>query len=425
MPGARHHCQLTAVTIPPRVLIVGASLAGLRTAQGLRAFGFIGDITILGAEGHLPYDRPPLSKQVLTGGRLATVPLVGIDEVDATWMLGDPATGLDVGTGTVRTASGATYTADAIVIATGATPRAWHVPGSHLPGVISLRTAEDAQQLAAALDRGARILVVGGGFVGVEVAAAARSRGCATVVVVRENLPLLRALGLDAASTVTAGLRNAGVDVRTSTSVTALAEGLDGSLASATLDDGTTVLADLAVIGIGVDPATEWLSDTGLWLSDGVVCDESCRALTDSGERTRIPIVAVGDVARWPDPLRNGALTAVRHWSNAGEQARAAASTLLAAPGEEETYRHVPTFWSDLVAPGLRIKIRAVGHLVSADTTAVIDGSLDSESALVVYGHLGRLMGALAVNRPRHLPTLRHQILAGRPFERTLTAYLD
>ena len=162
------------------MLVVGASLAGLRTAQALRALSLGGEITVLGAEVHPPYDRPPLSKRVLTGGRVAMEPLTGIDEVRATWMLGDPASGLDVDSGTVRARSGATYRADAIVIATGATARPWDVPGSDLLGVISLRTAEDATNLRAALERGARILVVGGGFVGAEVAAAARARGCAT-----------------------------------------------------------------------------------------------------------------------------------------------------------------------------------------------------------------------------------------------------
>jgi 3-phenylpropionate/trans-cinnamate dioxygenase ferredoxin reductase component len=414
MPRARDHRELT-VTRPSRVLIVGASLAGLRTAQSLRALDFEGEITILGAEVHPPYDRPPLSKGVLTGGRLALQRLAGVDDVHATWMPGDPATALDTDTGTVRTTSGARYTADAIVIATGASARPWDVPGNDLPGVMSLRTAEDASQLAAALDRAARILVVGGGFVGVEVAAAARSRGCATILVVRERLPLLGTLGREAAGTITAGLRNSGVDVRTSTSVTALAAGEDGALASAALDDGTTVLADVAVIGIGVDANTAWLRGSGLWLDDGVVCDESCRALLRNGDRTRIPIVTVGDVARWADPLRDGRLTTVRHWSNAGEQARAAAASLLAAPGEEQPYRHVPTFWSDLVVPRLQLKIRAVGHTAAADSVEVIEGSLDGGSALIAYGLEGRIVGAVSLNRPRRLPALRELILAGAP----------
>lgn len=413
------------MTVPARVLIVGASLAGLRTAQGLRSLGFDGDVTILGAEAHLPYDRPPLSKQVLTGGRLATQPLAGIDVVRAAWYLDDPAVHLNITTGTVRTNSGATLTGDAIVIATGATPRVWNGPGSGLPGVMSLRTAEDADQLAVALARGARILVVGGGFVGAEVAAAARARGCSTVFVVRKTLPLFSALGQDAASAITAGLRNAGVDVRTSTNVTALLAGANGSLTGASLDDGSTVEADLAVIGIGVDPATEWLSGSRLWLDDGVVCDENCRALTANGERTAVPIVAVGDVARWSDRLRGGQLTTVRHWSNAGEQARAAAAALLAPPGAEQPYRHVPTFWSDLVAPGLQLKIRAVGHTTDADSVEVIDGALDSGSALLAYGRKNRIVGAVSLNRPRRLPALRRHILARSPFANNLAAYSD
>jgi NADPH-dependent 2,4-dienoyl-CoA reductase/sulfur reductase-like enzyme len=257
--------------------------------------------------------------------------------------------------------------------------------------------------------------VVGGGFVAAEVAAATRARGCPTTLVVRETLPLLRTLGQDAAATVTEGLRNSGVDVRTLSNITMLTAGADRSLAGAILDDGTEVRADLAVIGIGVDPNTEWLRESGLWLDDGVVCDQSCRALTVNGRYPAVPIVAVGDVARWSDPLRGGQLTTVRHWSNAVEQARAAAASLLAPLGEQQSYRHVPTFWSDLVAPGLQLKLRAVGHTANADSVEVIDGSLDSGSALLAYGREGRIIGAVSLNRPRRLPALRELILAGAP----------
>ncbi len=405
---------------PAHILVVGASLAGLRTAQALRSLGFEGQITILGAERHLPYDRPPLSKQVLHGSRAAARPLAGIDEVRATWVLGDPAVRLDVGSGTVATASGGAITADAIVLATGAGPRAWAGQGDRLPGVISLRTADDADALAAALERGSRVAVVGGGFVGVEVAAAARSRGCETTLIVREALPLLKTLGEHLAHTVTGALRNAGVDVRASTGLASLG---DGSLTRAVLDDGSAVPADIVVIGIGVDANVGWLRDSGLRIDDGVVCDETCRALMVDGAPAPLPIVAVGDVARWADPLRGGRLTAVRHWSNAGEQARAAASTLLDATGASQPYRHVPTFWSDLTAPGLQLKIRAVGHTVPADTAMVLDGSLDSGSALVGYEHDGRIVAAVSLNRPRHLPLLRNRILAGAPFAPTLAGY--
>lgn len=395
------------------VLVVGASLAGLRTALALREAGFGGRITMIGAERHPPYDRPPLSKQVLVGDRPAAHPLHGAAELEASWALGDAATALDVRTGTVTTASGVRHRGDAVVIATGAVPRAWTGPGSALPGVTNLRTAEDADRVRGALDRGARVLVVGGGFVGAEVAAAARTRGRPVVLAIREPAALIRSLGAGAAGVVTEGLRRSGVDVRVSTRLSALSAGPDGSVAAARLDDGTEVEADLVVLGIGADPATRWLRGSGLLLGDGVVCDEYCRALLADGALPTLPIVAVGDVARWADPLRIGELTAVRHWSNAAEQARAAAGTLLAEPAELIPYRHIPSFWSDLTAPGLKIRIRAVGDGRGADRWAVVDGSLDAGAALVRYERRGRVVGAVSLNRPRLLPALRAQILAG------------
>ncbi|MEY2849523.1 MAG: hypothetical protein RI885_2190 [Actinomycetota bacterium] len=396
-----------------RVLIVGASLGGLRSAQALRADGFDGDITVLGAESHPPYDRPPLSKQVLTGDRPATRPLAGIDAVRATWILGDPAATLDLAAGAVTTKSGVVHSADAIVIATGASPRWWTGPGARTPGVIGLHTAEDARVLRAALDRGADIVVVGGGFVGAEVAAAARARGCRAVLAVRAGLVLLSALGLEVARFVTDRLDDAGVDLRTSTTLTALTAGADGSLARADFDDGSTVRAGLAVIGIGVEPSTAWLRGSGLILEDGIVCDENCLALVRPGVATSVPVVAVGDVARLPDPLGSGALVAVRHWSNATEQAKAAAATLLAPRGTAPSYRQVPTFWSDLTAPGLRLRLRGVGMTRGADAISVVDGSLEAGAALVGYWRDGTMVGAVSLDRPRRLPEMRDLILAG------------
>jgi NADPH-dependent 2,4-dienoyl-CoA reductase/sulfur reductase-like enzyme len=397
------------------VVVVGAGLAGLSAAQQLRELGFDGTLTVVGDEPRPPYDRPPLSKRVLTAAEPPDVALPGADALGAGWSLGAPAVALDPVEGTVTTADGRRHRADGVVIATGARPRPWSGPGAALHGVRPLATLPDALALREVLDRAGRLLVLGGGFVGAEVAAAARSRGSA-VTVVEQREVLLGALGTVAGRVVTDLLARAGVDVRTATTLRALEGDRRGAVRRAVLSDGAELVVDAVVVGTGVAADIRWLRDSGLLLDDGVVCDGACRAVRRRGAGAPgVPVVVAGDVARRPDPLLDGRLTAVRHWSNAREQGAAAARTLItgaAAPA----YVHVPSFWSDLDTPAGRLRIRSVGHTSDADAVQVLDGDLATGKALLAYGRAGRLVGAVSLDRPRHRAALRDQIAARAAF---------
>ncbi len=401
------------------VVVVGAGLAGLHAAQQLRELGFDGTLTIIGDEPRPPYDRPPLSKRVLTAPEPPEVALPGADALGAGWSLGTPAVALDPGERRVATADGRRHRADAVVIATGARPRPWSGPGASLHGVRPLATLVDALALRDVLDRAGRLLVLGGGFVGAEVAAAARSRGSAVTVVEQRDVLLGRPLGTEGGGVVTDLLARAGVDVRTATTLRALEGDRRGAVRRAVLSDGTELVVDAVVVGTGVAADTRWLRTSGLLLDDGVVCDSACRAVPRRGAAPGVPVVVAGDVARRPDPLLDGRLTTVRHWSNAREQGAAAARTLVAGalPGTAApAYVHVPSFWSDLDTPAGRLRIRSVGHTADADAVHVLDGDLATGKALIAYGRAGRLVGAVSLDRPRHLAALRGQIAARAAF---------
>ena len=266
----------------PAVVVVGASLAGLRAVEELRHRGFDGPITVVGAEPHLPYDRPPLSKQLLAGewglDRVAlTVPTPGgLDGLGVDWRLGTRAVGLDTARRRVALEGGEELPYDGLVIATGATPR--RLPGTDgLAGVHTLRTLDDALAIRAELDAGAgRVVVIGAGFIGAEVAATCRARGHAVTLLEALPVPLERALGREMGTVVAELHRDHGVDLRLGVGVAGF-EG-DGRVERVRLADGSAVPADLVVVGIGVSPATDWLAGSGLALDDGVVCDATTLA---------------------------------------------------------------------------------------------------------------------------------------------------
>ncbi|MFT4259362.1 NAD(P)/FAD-dependent oxidoreductase [Microbacterium sp.] len=386
------------------VVIVGASLAGTKTAQGLRAVGFDGSITLIGAEEELPYDRPPLSKDLLKTGwsedfagsvRLATEEELRDLGVDV--LLGNAATSLDTGAKTVRLTDGAEIAYDLLVIATGAAarPSPWR-PES---GVYQLRTLEDAKSIADRLERGGSLVVVGGGFIGTEIAAAACSRGCEVIVVDPIPEPMTRLVGPEVAGSLVELHRRNGAQTRFGVGVVDI-EGAEGDL-TITLADGETLHADAVVVGIGSVPHTDWLDGSSLTVDNGVVTDGFLRAVGVDD------VYALGDVARWPHPGR-GALVRAEHWTNAGDQARYLAEAIV--NGTDSPYAPTDYVWSDQYD----WKVHAVGWR-DPEGTSIVLGSLDEDGrvAVVHADAEGNACGAVTVNWVRALNHLRRLLAAG------------
>ena len=381
------------------VVVVGASLAGLRATEALRREGFDGRIVLVGAEAHLPYDRPPLSKQLLAGEwepQELALRRAPYDELDVELRLGVRATALDAAARVVTLEGGETLPFDGALLATGAAPRT--LPGTpDLDGIFVLRTVDDALDLRARLDAAPRVVVVGAGFIGSEVAATCRGRGLHVTVLEALPAPLVRGLGPVLGMVCGDLHRDHGVDLRLGVGVTAI-EG-DGRVERVRLDDGATVEADVVVVGIGVAPVTDWLEGSGLVLDNGVVCDETLLAAPG--------IVAAGDVARWPNPLFDGEMMRLEHWTNAAEQGVAAARRLLVGEGDEpEPYAPVPFVWSDQYDR----KIQTVGHFRGDDEMEVVYGTLDERRFVSVFGRDGRLVGALGFSMPAKVMQYRKMI---------------
>ena len=383
------------------ITIVGGSLAGLRAAEALRREGFDGRLTIVSGENHLPYDRPPLSKQVLAGTwEPERARLFGAAEVDADWLLGVHATAFDVATRTVLLDDGTDLAGDGVIIATGATPR--RLPGPELDGVHTLRTMSDCLALRDALETATRVAVVGSGFIGSEVAATCHGRGLDVTVIEALPVPLERALG-PIMGEVCGRLHPAnGVDLRLGVGVDTL-EGTAGRVERVRLSDGTSVEADVVVVGIGVVPETGWLEGSGLTIDNGVVCDAWCQAAPG--------VVAAGDVARWHNPLFD-VMMRVEHWANAVEQAEAAARTLVHGASDTAPFAPVPYFWSDQYDT----KIQFLGHSATGDDVMIVEGTPEEGRFVAAYGRDDRLVGALLFNRPARLPRLKGLIADRAPF---------
>jgi 3-phenylpropionate/trans-cinnamate dioxygenase ferredoxin reductase subunit len=366
---------------------------------------------------HRPYDRPPLSKQVLTGewdvDRIG-LPAGSDERLDVSWELGVGASGLDLDGRVVRLADGRDLPYDGLVIATGATPR--RLPGTDgLAGVHALRTIDDVLALRAELDGGpARVVVVGAGFIGAEVAASCRERGLEVAMVEPLPQPLGRVLG-DRVGAVVADLhRSHGVDVRLGVGVDRL-EG-DGRVERVVLADGSTIDATVVVVGIGVVPNTGWLDGSGLTIDDGVSCDETTLAAPG--------VVAAGDVARWPNGLF-GETMRVEHWEHALDMAAHAARRLLVdleparAPEggpAAMAYRPVPWFWSDQYDR----KIQLAGRPRPDDDLVVVAGDLGGERFCACYGREGRATAVLAVNMAGRVVRYRRALAEGLPWSQVL-----
>lgn len=382
------------------VVIAGTSLAGLNAIEALRADGYDGRIVAVGEEPHLPYDRPPLSKQVLAGEweaeRTALREPERIESLEVDWELGRRVTELDAGDRKFRLDGGDRLSYDGFVVATGATPR--RLPGTDdLDGVFVLRTLEDSIAIGEALDGiPSRVVVVGAGFIGSEVAATARGRGLDVTVLEALPVPLAGPLGEQMGVAVSALHGDHGVDLRCGVGV----EGFDssgGRVTGVRLADGTRVEAEVVVVGVGVSPRTDWLEGSGLTLDNGVLCDEACRAADG--------VVAAGDVCRWPNPLF-GETMRVEHWDNAIQQGRHAAQSLLRGSGAEP-FSAVPWFWSDQYDA----KIQFAGR--RGEMVEVVDGSIEDRRFAAVYGTGDRLVGVLAVGRPRLAVQYRMKIADG------------
>jgi phthalate 3,4-dioxygenase ferredoxin reductase component len=385
---------------PDRVVVVGASVAGVAVVRALRAEGFEREVVLLGNEEDWPYDKPPLSKEVLCADpamvRTSLLTPEQAAELSIDVRLGVAAVELDVAAREVVLADGSRLGYGACVVATGASPRP--SPWALRPGVHELRTMRDSTAIREGFDARGPVAVVGGGFIGAEVASSARMLGLDVTVLDPLAAPMERLVGIDAARLFTDLAARHGVDLRLGHGVHAI-DGEAGAL-TITLSDGSTVAAATAVIGIGVLPNDGWLASSGLLLDNGVVCDEHCRAVGAED------VYAAGDVARWHHPEQAEPVR-VEHWTNAVDQAGTVAHN-IAHPDESKPYAPVPYVWTDQYG----WKFQIAGHPERAARHEVL-GDLGGErprAALVYEDPAGRLIGALTVNWPRALVALRRAI---------------
>ena len=405
-----------ALTHRGRIVIVGASLAGLSAAETLRAEGFTSSLTVIGDEPYLPYDRPPLSKDVLAGWfaaehtqlpRRAT--LAGVS-----WRLGVAATGLDLAAKQVHLADGQRVPYDRLLIATGTRARPWPSPTEEkLDGVFTLRGRDDANRLRQHLaGKPRRVLVIGGGFTGSEVASVCRELGLPVTLTERGTAPLVGALGGMIAERMARLQRDHGVDLHCRTTVTSLEGSRQGSLCRARLSDGSRLDTDVAVVALGAIRNTEWLQGCGLAVgSFGVASDAGCRCFDISLITTEDVFVA-GDVARFPAPLFDYQFLALEHWGNAIEQARIAAHNMICAPADRVPHVAVPTFWSSQFG----VNIKSVGVPSAADEVMITQGALDDAKFVAAYGKDGQVVAAVAFDQAKWLEAYQRLIEQAAPF---------
>jgi NADPH-dependent 2,4-dienoyl-CoA reductase/sulfur reductase-like enzyme len=385
----------------PTVVVVGASLAGLSAARALREQSYDGRIVVIGDEPHAPYDRPPLSKGFLAGtASLDDIALGAPDDEDLglEWRLGTTAVGLDHVSRSVLLDDGTELQADGVVLATGA--RARRLPGGEdLEGVHVLRSLDDAISLRADLVAAGRLVVIGAGFIGAEVASTARGLGLEVTVVETQPVPLAGPLGTDMGAVCAELHADHGTRLLTGTGVA----GLVGTsrVEAVELTDGTRLPADVVVVGIGATPNIEWLAHSGVALGNGV--------LTDARGATNIPgVVAVGDcAAAWSAAAERH--VRIEHWTSALEQPATAVATLLGTGGP--TPAPVPYFWSDQY--GARIQF--AGSRREGDVARVVEGSCADRSFLVVYERDDLPVAVLGMNQPRLFTRWRRQLRSAVP----------
>jgi NADPH-dependent 2,4-dienoyl-CoA reductase/sulfur reductase-like enzyme len=395
-------------------VIVGASLAGINAARTLRLQGHTGSIIVVDADSERPYDRPPLSKQMLTGEWEPEKILLpaGKEDLDLEFRLGVRAKAVDLAARQI-TLEGADGTVantafDSLIIASGASAR--RLPDTAgIAGVHVVRTLADSLALRAELEAGpSRVVVIGAGFIGAEVASSCRKRGIEVTLVEAMPLPLERILGAEMGRVCAQVHIENGVDLRLGTGVlqleTAIVDGVE-KVVGVALTDGTSVATEVVVVGIGVTLNVDWLEGSGLTLDDGVVCDNTLLAAPG--------VVAAGDIARYPS-ARFGRMLRVEHWETAIAGGEAAARRLLAeASGETPVvFDPIPWFWSDQYDR----KIQLAGRPMPTDTCVVVHGSTDEFRFVALYGDGDRLTGVLGMNRPRHVVQLRALFEEGASF---------
>ncbi|KAB7751768.1 NAD(P)/FAD-dependent oxidoreductase [Mycolicibacterium phlei] len=379
------------------IVIVGGGLAAARTAEQLRRSEYTGPVTIISDEDHLPYDRPPLSKEVLHADHddITLKPAEFYQENDITLRLGNGATAVDTAAQTVTLQDGSTVGYDELIIATGLVPK--RIPSfPDLAGIHVLRNYDEAVALRKEAASAKRAVVVGAGFIGCEVAASLRKLGVEAVLVEPQPTPLASVLGEQIGELVTRLHRAEGVDVRCGVGV-AEVRGTD-RVEKVVLSDGSEIDADLVIVGIGSNPATGWLEGSGIKLDNGVVCDEH--------GRTSAPHVwAIGDVASWRHTL--GHQVRVEHWSNVADQARVLVPALL---GEEPpAVVSVPYFWSDQYD----VKIQALGEPEPGDAVHIVED--DGRKFLAYYERDGVLAAVVGGGMPGKVMKARAKIAAGAP----------
>ncbi|MER7681121.1 FAD-dependent oxidoreductase [Streptomyces sp. NPDC096934] len=398
-----------------RVVVVGASLAGLRAAETLREKGFTGSLTMVGDEPYEPYDRPPLSKQVLLGR--ATPDHTSLPRrraLDARWRLGVAASGLDMAARRVRLADGDEVEYDRLLIATGVRARPWPKESeAELDGVFVLRTRDDAAGLERALARNPRrVLVVGAGFTGSEIASACRERGIAVTVAERAAAPLVGALGGVVGQVAAELQREHGVDLRCGIMVTGLEGDSGNRVRAAHLSDGNTVETDVVVVCLGALRNTEWLAGSGLGAGPrGIACDAGCRAFDIRGIVTDDVYVA-GDVARSPHPLFGYQFLSLEHWGNAVAQAETAAHNMMSESVDRRPHIWVPAFWSSQFG----VNIKSVGVPSMGTEILIAQGALGERRFTGVYGYQGRVIGAVTFDQTKWLQFYQQLIETTAPF---------
>jgi 3-phenylpropionate/trans-cinnamate dioxygenase ferredoxin reductase component len=380
-----------------RLVVVGASLAGLRAAQAARSAGHDGGLVLIGQEPHLPYTRPPLSKEYLQGKQAIEESAFRLGELDVEWRLGTAATGLDRARRRVQLADATEVEYDRLVVATGSRARTWSGPGAELDGVHTLRNLEDAIALRARLESARHLLIVGAGFIGCEVASSARALGLDVTVIDIADHPLLP-FGPQLGERWARLHRERGVDLRLGVGLAALSG--NAAVERAELSDGTQFEADAVLFALGSVLNTDWLAESGIELNPAAVCDATLTTTRDPD------ILAAGDIAAVPVALADGAPLRIEHWTTAAEHGQLAGRNALLDPEDRVAHTAPPYFWSDQYES----KIQAIGCPGLAERIEVLEQTPDADRFVAACVRNEQVVGFVAVNAARRLAWYRGQL---------------